>query len=380
MPVDNRMMDHNPQTPSDGERLARLCLARTETVGPITYRALLARFGSAEAALRALPDLARRGGRAAVLKPPSPATAQAEIDGIARLGGRVVTLPDPFYPHPLAAVEDAPPVLFVLGQADLLHRPAIALVGARNASTNGRRMAKDLAAGLGAAGYVVVSGLARGIDTAAHIGATATGTVAVLAGGVDIVYPPENAELHARLAEAGTLVSEFPCGTEPQARHFPRRNRVISGLSLGVVVVEAARRSGSLITARLAAEQGREVFAVPGSPLDPRAHGANDLIRKGAVLVQGVDDVLSELAGQTPALAEGRRAGFMQPPDGSGGDEAALTAARARVLEGLSPTPCDVDELIRDSQLSAAVVWTVLLDLELAGRIERQPGNRVALI
>lgn len=373
-------MRDDVSTVSDRERLARVRLARTETVGPITYRTLLARYGSAQASLEALPSLAQRGGRRKPLRPPSASDIAADLDRLAKMGGRLVTLPEPDYPEALAAIEDAPPVLSVLGHLHLLARPSVAIVGARNASTNGRKLARDLAVALGRAGYVVVSGLARGIDTAAHGSALDTGTVGVLAGGVDVIYPPENAGLHARLAETGALVSEAPCGAEPLGRHFPRRNRIISGLSLGVVVVEAARRSGSLITARLAAEQGREVFAVPGSPLDPRAQGTNDLIRKGAVLVQEADDVLSELVRQTTPLADRARDAYTPPPGTPSLAEAELAAARDRLLQAMSPTPSDVDELIRDCQLSAAVVWTVLLDLELAGRVERLPGNRVALV
>ena len=262
----------------------------------------------------------------------------------------------------------------------MLAGKAVAIVGARNASANGRRLARELAAGLGAADFVVVSGLARGIDAAAHAGALESGTIAVLAGGIDVVYPQENQELYDSIARQGLLVSEIALGTQPQASHFPRRNRLISGLSLGAVVVEAAPRSGSLITARQAADQGREVFAVPGSPLDPRARGCNGLIRQGATLVESADDVIESLAGMLkPPMAEPpeRDFGPGKPPEPPESD---LAACRAIMDDLLSPTPVPVDELIRECQFSPAVVQTVLLELELAGRIERHPGNRVALV
>ena len=242
-----------------------------------------------------LPRLARRSERSKIVTAVTRAAAEAELTAIHKAGARIICWGEPVYPNALAAIDDAPPVLTVLGRAELLQKPMMAVVGARNASANGRRFCRDLAASLGRAGVVVVSGLARGIDAAAHLGALETGSVAVVAGGVDVVYPPENRGLHDALASGGVIVAELPLGTEPQARHFPRRNRIISGMALGVVVVEAAARSGSLITARLALEQGRDVFAVPGSPLDPRCRGSNDLIRHGAILTEGAEDVLSQL-------------------------------------------------------------------------------------
>ena len=277
------------------ERLDWLRLIRSENVGPITFYQLLARFGSAEAALAALPEVARRGGRSRPLAIGSRAAAERELAALAQAGGRLLAWGEPEYPQALAAVDDAPPLISVKGSTHLLARRAVAVVGARNASANGRRFARDIALQLGQNGLLVVSGLARGIDAAAHVGALPTGTAAVLAGGIDKVYPEENRALHDEIAERGVLLAELPVGTEPQARHFPRRNRIISGASLGVLVVEAATRSGSLITARFALEQGREVFAVPGSPLDPRCHGTNDLIRNGATLVEGAGDILREL-------------------------------------------------------------------------------------
>jgi DNA processing protein len=361
-----------------------LRLSRTESVGPVTFYALLRRFGSAAAALDALPLLSR---------PVEAATrrdAETELKAIDRLGGRLVCWGEPTYPPALAAVEDAPPVLTVLGRAELLQLPTVAVVGARNASANGRRLARELAAGLAEAGIVVASGMARGIDAAAHLGALDKASVAVVAGGADIVYPEENRGLYEALARDGAVVAELPLGTEPQARHFPRRNRIISGISLGVVVVEAAAKSGSLITARFALEQGREVFAVPGSPLDPRSRGANDLLRNGATLTETAADVLSQLGpllrGHPPiraiAPAQPRLplGSALAPPLASAaigplGEEDGLDL----IVEKLSPTPVAVDELVRQCQMSAASVATLLLELELAGRIERHPGNLVSL-
>ena len=361
---------------SDAERLDRLRLIRSENVGPVTFRRLLERFGTAAAALRALPDLARRGGCRAVHVCPV-ADAEAELAAIDRSGARLVVFGDAAYPTPLAAIEDAPATFALIGEVQLLARPAVAVVGSRNASLNGRRMAYDLARDIGLAGFVVVSGLARGIDTEGHRGALASGTVAVLAGGVDVCYPQENADLYARIGEAGALLSEAPPGTPPQARHFPRRNRIISGLARGVVVVEANLRSGSLITARMAAEQGRDVFAVPGSPLDPRARGCNDLLRQGAVLTEGAADVLAVLRGSAPSV---RPQPPELPPPPPVGDDAEADDARRAVAETLSPTPVAVDEIIRTCQLSPALVSTILLEWELAGRLERHPGNKVSLI
>ncbi len=276
------------------ERLDWLRLIRTENVGPVTFYQLLRRFGSAGAALEALPRLATRGGRQATLTICPRGAAERELADLDKAGVALVAWGEPDYPAALATLDDAPPLLQLRGRRALLRSRAIAVVGARNASANGRRIARELAADLGQHGFVVASGLARGIDAAAHLGSLPTGTVAVLGGGVDVVYPEENRELYEAIAENGVLVAEPPLGTVPQARHFPRRNRIISGLSLGIVVVEAAARSGSLITARFALDQGREVFAVPGSPLDPRCRGTNDLIRNGATLTETAEDVLQQ--------------------------------------------------------------------------------------
>ena len=286
---------HEPPEPAPADAIDRLRLARTEGVGPVAYRRLLARYGSAAAALDALPGLARAGGRPSPQAVPSPDDAMRELRGFAKLGARMLFAGEPDYPPLLALLDDAPAAIAVLGDPALLANRAIALVGGRNASANGQRMAENLAAEL-ARSLVVVSGLARGIDAAAHAGAMQTGrTIAAVAGGLDMPYPPEHADLQRRIAESGAVVTEAPLGTAPQARHFPRRNRIIAGLALGVVVIEAALRSGSLITARLAQEAGRELFAVPGSPLDPRSRGANDLIRQGAHLTETAQDVLDNL-------------------------------------------------------------------------------------
>jgi DNA processing protein len=361
--------------PSDA--VDRLRLIRTDSIGPVTYRQLLGRFGSAGAALVALPDLARRGGRA--LSIASVSAAEAELEALEKAGAVPLFIGNPAYPHLLAALESAPPVLAARGDLALLERPAVAIVGARNASAAGVRFARQLAADLADAELVVVSGLARGIDAAAHQGAMAGGTIAVVAGGVDVVYPPENAALMAEIAEKGLILAEQPPGVEPQARHFPRRNRIIAGLAAGTLVVEGAPKSGSLITARLAAEAGREVMAIPGSPLDPRAQGCNILIREGATLVQSAADVLEALS----AFGEGPQLGMrFQAAESAGSyDDVAADAGedeRAAVVALLSPTPVAVDELVRLSALPSAVVSSVLLDLELEGALARHAGGRVA--
>jgi DNA processing protein len=366
----------------DGEAaIARLRLMRTARIGPVTYRQLLARFGDAAAALAAVPELARRGGG----RPPAiapRALAEQEIDRVARLGARHIFLGTEGYPALLAQIPSAPPALIARGETALLARPGVAMVGARNASAAACRFARQLAHDLGAAGVAVISGLARGIDAAAHQGALATGaerggTIGVVAGGIDIFYPPENAALQRAMGEgAGLVLAEQPPGTEPRARHFPYRNRIIAGLALGTVVVEAAPRSGSLITARHAAEFGREVMAVPGSPLDPRAQGCNLLIREGATLIQSAADVLEMLRpiDARASLAEPARA-YGDPPAPRDAD----AADRRAVIALLGPVPVAIDEIIRQSARPPAIVQTVLLELELAGRLDRHAGGRVSL-
>ena len=364
----------------DAEKLARLRLIRSENIGPVTFFRLLERFGNARAALDALPGLARNGGRAKALKICTLHEAEDEVAELQAMGADMLFHGAAGYPPLLTYIEDAPPVLFVRGHAHLLNKKAVAMVGSRNASINGRHFARDMAAHLGQAGYLVVSGTARGIDTAAHAGSIAGGgaTVAVMAGGVDIVYPPENDALYQNIIETGAIVCEMPPGLKPQARHFPRRNRIVSGLSLAIIVVEAAQRSGSLITARLAGEQGRAVLAVPGSPLDPRAYGANHLIREGAVLVRNAEDVFEAVR----PMATTPTAPTETPPPAARTPVLDLdspgTDSRKTVISCLSPEPVAVDEIVRRCQLTAPVVRTILLELELAGRLERHPGNRVA--
>ena len=372
--------DAASSTLSDAERLDWLRLIRTENVGPIGFRHLLERFGSAHAALDALPQLARRVGRTRPLKLCPAVAAEREMEALHRLGARLVGRGEPAYPVPLAAIEDAPPLLCVLGDLSLRNRRTIAVVGARAASANGRRLAEDIARDLGAAGFAVASGLARGIDAAAHRGSLATGTIAVVAGGIDVVYPPEHDELYRAVAERGAVIAELPVGTVPQARHFPRRNRLISGLSLGVLVVEAALQSGSLITARFALEQGRDVLAVPGSPLDPRCRGTNNLIRQGANLAESAADVLAAVTAMTQPIREIANDFHSDQQLSEINDISIESSVHATVEDLLGPDPVAVDELVRQCHLSAAAVRAVLLELELAGRLERHAGNRVSLL
>ena len=368
------------RTLSASERLDWLRLIRSENVGPRTFIRLLERYGSAARALAELPELAKRGGRARPIVVCPKDSALRELEAAETLGCTVLAACEPGYPRALAAIDDPPPILYARGNVSLLGKTMVAMVGARNASVNGRNLTRRMAADLGRAGLVVVSGLARGIDTAAHEGALSAGTVAVMAGGIDVVYPPENQKLYDDIVAMGCAVSEMPPGIQPQASHFPRRNRIVSGMAVAVVVVEASLKSGSLITARMAAEQGREVFAVPGHPMDPRAQGPNDLIRHGATLTESADDVTRIVLDllRRP-LAEDRRGDFV-PRFEPVADETALAYARALVLESLGPMPVAVDLLIRECQLSASVVSMVLLELELAGRLERHPGQQVALL
>lgn len=361
------------------ERLARLQLAWSERIGPVTFRHLINRYGTAVSALEALPDLAAKGGGKRPPKIFAADKAKKEMDTLERFGAALLMEGDDDYPAILTHTDGAPPVLLVAGHIHLLKRRSVAIVGARNASGAGQKLAENMARGLGEADLIVTSGLARGIDTAAHRGALLTGTIAVLGCGLDIPYPRENKILQETIAEQGLLISEHPMATKPQANHFPRRNRIISGLSLGLIVVEAALRSGSLITARLAAEQGREVMAVPGSPLDPRAAGTNDLIRDGAILVTSVEDVLENLASLAPKqFSEQENDLFSLAPTHF--DEKTLQKARTALLDLLSSTPLAVDDLIRITQLPAPVVVTVLLEMEIAGTAERRHGNRVVRI
>jgi DNA processing protein len=360
---------------TDEQRLDWLRLIRSEHVGPRTFRALLNHCGSARAALDALPGLARRGGAAAPTRVYSRDHAERELAASRKLGVSLVAIDEPEYPARLRMIDDAPPLIGARGTIAALARPMVALVGSRNASAAGVKFAERLARDISEAGFVIVSGLARGIDAAAHRASLAGGTVAVLAGGHDHIYPAEHTGLLDQILGAGAAITEMPLGWEPRARDFPRRNRLISGLSLGTVIVEAARRSGSLITSRMALEQGREVFAVPGSPLDPRAEGTNDLIKQGATLVTEAADVLAVLRpilGQTPdlLLEEPEEPPLSEPA----GDE------RARIIALLGPVPISIDDLVRLSGSSTAIVRTVLLELEIAGRLERHGGGLVSLL
>jgi DNA processing protein len=369
---------------NDAQRIDWLRLIRSDNVGPRTFRSLINHFGSARSALERLPELAHRGGAARSQRICSEEDARAEIAASNRLGIALLAPGEAGYPPRLAALDDAPPLLGVRGAPPLLGvrgapevlmRPMIAIVGSRNASGAGLKFAGTIARDLGEAGFIIVSGLARGIDQAAHRASLASGTVAVLAGGHDRIYPPEHEELLAQLLDAGgAAISEMPVGHVPRARDFPRRNRLISGTALGVVVVEAAHRSGSLITARIAAEQGREVFAVPGSPLDPRAAGTNDLIKQGATLATEASDVINAvepIMGRPLASREPDHEPLASEPDQ--GD-------RSRVINLLGPSPVLLDDLIRMAGTSPATVRTVLLELEIAGRLERHGGGLVSLI
>jgi len=377
---------------TDEERLNWLRLFRSENVGPIAFQRLLEHYGSAEAALEAIPDLARHAGAKRSPKIASMASVEAEVLKTEKFGGRFIALPEADYPPLLRNIPDPPPVISVLGRTDLLQHPSIAIVGARNASSNGAHLARLIAHELSQNGITIVSGMARGIDTAAHQGAGASNTIAVLAGGIDNIYPRENHELYRDIAQSGCIVSEMPFGTSPQARHFPRRNRIVSGLSLGTLVVEATIRSGSLITAKLAADQGREVMAIPGSPADSLSSGPNSLIKDGAILIENASDVL-EIVQQAPEQPSFFDHMDRKPVSATKSDimgnlsqkqmdrEATLTQnqKQSRVLGALTSTPLGIDSLYRDCELSAAEGAVILLELELAGKIERLPGQKVAL-
>jgi DNA processing protein len=362
---------------TDSQRLDWLRLIRSEHIGPRTFQSLIKHYGSAHEALRALPDLARRGGTERPGRIFAAEDAERELETARRHGVAYIASAEPDYPARLRMVDDAPPLIGVCGQRDILSNPMIAIVGSRNASGAGTKFAGVIAHDLAQAGFVIVSGLARGIDAAAHRASLQHGTVAVLAGGHGHIYPPEHLGLFKDLLGHGAALSEMPFDWEPRARDFPRRNRLISGLSLGVVIVEAARRSGSLITARMALEQGREVFAVPGSPLDPRAEGTNELLKQGATLVTEAADVLSVLQ---PILGQGLETPLREPDiesmHGTGEPE---PDERTRVIALLGPAPVDTNDLIRLSGARPAMVRMVLLELEIAGKLERQAGGRVTL-
>jgi DNA processing protein len=363
---------------SERQRINWLRLLRSENVGPATFRQLINIYGSAEAALESLPELATRGGLRRGVRIASVGEAEREIEATHALGARVVGVGEPDFPNLLRQSDTPPPMVVIKGESAVFSLPAVSIVGARNASLAGIKFTHKIAADLGAEGLAVVSGLARGIDAAAHKAALVTGTIAVLAGGLDHPYPPENIELFKIIPDrGGAVVCEMPVGWEPRARDFPRRNRVIAALGLGLVVVEAAKRSGSLISARFAGELGRLVFAVPGSPLDPRSEGTNGLIRNGATLITSAADVLEAirpLAGSTAQAAEA------DEPDSDSDFVSANEGERSRVVEALGPTPVSIDEIVAHTGLSVQQVLLILLELDLAGRLERHSGGRVSLL
>lgn len=363
----------------DHERLCWLRLIRAENVGSTTFSELISRFGSARKAIDTLPSLAGRGGRRSSIQIPSVTDAEREMEHANRYGARFVARCEPDYPKMLAALDQPPPLIAVKGNLDVFKRPTAAIVGSRNASLSGTKMAHRIAKDLGRMGYTIVSGLARGIDAAAHAGSLETGTVAVLAGSLDQPYPSQNVPLfHEVIEKGGAVVSERPFGWQARARDFPRRNRIIAGLAIGLVVIEAAERSGSLISARLAGEYGRLVFAIPGSPLDPRSAGTNRLLKDGATLVTDaadIADLLAPLAGhRSEAEAHSHEENDELPALPPGDIE------RDRLIELLGPTPIAIDDIIRHSGLEPSQVSTILLELDLAGRIERHAGGSVSLI
>lgn len=364
------------QTLSTAEKTAWLRLTRSETVGAITFHRLIAKYKTASKALDALAHFSSTKP----IKICTQAQAEDEIAATEKIGGTIIAASEALYPLALSAIEDAPPVITVLGNPALLSQNGIGIVGSRNCSLNGRRFSQKLAQDLGEAGYMIASGLARGIDTSAHEGGLKTGTVACVAGGVDVVYPKENQKLFDQICEQGAVVSECALGTQPIAQHFPKRNRIITGLSMGVVVVEANLKSGSLISARTAAEQGRDVFAVPGFPADPRSSGTNALIRDGAILVRGAEDVLEQLnsfLSKPPSFHPPVNGGLFEDADLY---TEATVNAQEMILGQLSPSPVGVDEIARACQLKSSVVQGTLLELEILGQVQRLPGNRVCLL
>lgn len=365
---------------TDRQRVAWLRLWRSENVGPVTFRQLISHFGSADAALEALPEMAARGGLRRSHHIPSIADAENEITRLGKIGGKIAALGEPDYPLMLRRTDDAPPVVSYIGDPAVFQLPALSIVGSRNASLAGVRFTRQLASAIGTEGYSVVSGLARGIDTAAHEATLGTGTIAVLAGGLDHPYPPENLELFKSIPNrGGAVITEMPMGWEPRAKDFPRRNRIIAALGLGLLVVEAAQRSGSLISARLANELGRVVFAVPGSPLDPRCEGTNNLIKNGATLVTSARDILDALEPMTsreipmPSTVD-------EPARDELGSVETTDNDRRKIMDALGPTPVHVDELIAYTGTTPAQVWLVLLELDLAGRLQRHSGGTVSLL
>ncbi len=362
------------------EKIARICLYRSQNVGPVTYRNLLKRYKTGQQALEALPHLAARGGLRAPLKLYPKEKVHQELEAHAKLGAHLIVDGDPFYPKALRDLHEAPPVLSLQGDPSHFKHPGIAIVGARNCSLNGKKIAFQLAENLGKEGYPIISGLAKGIDGQAHQAALDTGTIAVIAGGIDKIYPTEHTALFAQIRERGLLVAESIIGTEPQSTLFPKRNRLISGLSQGVIVIEAAFQSGSLITARYAAEQNRDVFVVPGSPMDPRYRGSNALIRNGAALISNARDVLETL--KAPYYQKMREAAVEQDQDylieTPEPDTDTLDKLSQEILDHLTTAPILLDELLRACSYSSSIVLSALLELDLAGKITRHPGNKIS--
>lgn len=358
------------------ERRDWLRLIRTQNVGPVSFRDLINRYGDASTALDALPSIIRKKN----IQPPRPEQVEAEMEFAEKMGVRIICAIEPDYPAYLRALDPPPPVISVLGRLDVLHRPCVAIIGSRNASAIGQRFANNLAAELGQAGYAIVSGLARGIDSAAHQGSLESGTIAVLGGGVDHIYPRENAELHAHITRSGAVVSESPMGYRASARDFPRRNRIISGLSKGVVVIEAAERSGTLITARYALEQNREVMAAPGSPLDPRTKGCNRLIRQGAHLIESAEDVMTVLETLRPLDLEEPKSPYDSAPFDPDRAASEIHKAKMTIQALLSPTPTPRDDIIRASKLPIQIAVAALLEMELGGDAHVEPDGRISLL
>lgn len=371
---------------SDRQRLNWLRLIRTDNIGSVTFRDLILFCGSAANAIERLPSLNIRGGGSRTIRVTPLEDAERELEAIERIGARLVGMGEPDYPQQLKNCEAPPPLVIIKGDVNVFRKPPIAIVGSRNASVVGARFTEKIARDLGYAGFAIVSGLARGIDAAAHKASMQSGTVAVLAGGLDKPYPPENLPIYRAIPEhSGALITEMPMGAEPRSRDFPRRNRIIAGLSLGLIVVEAAERSGSLISARMAGEMGRTVFAVPGSPLDPRARGTNALLKQGATLVTHADDVIEALAPLTGGETMRNKTDqpdllkqFEEPPEHR---QAATTDKERDILmNALGPVPVDIDTLVRHTGLESGNVQFILLELDLAGRLLRYPGNQVALM
>lgn len=365
---------------TDGQRIAWLRLWRSENVGPVTFRQLISHFGSADAALEALPEMAARGGLRKPNYTPSVHDAEREIASLAKIGGKFAALGEPDFPLMLRRTGDSPPVVACIGDPAIFQLPGLSIVGSRNASLAGVRFTRKLASEIGNEGYSIVSGLARGIDTAAHEASLGTGTIAVLAGGLDHPYPPENLELFKTIPQrGGAVISEMPMGWEPRAKDFPRRNRIIAALGLGLLVVEAAQRSGSLISARLANELGRVVFSVPGSPLDPRCEGTNNLIKNGATLVTSAKDILEVLSPMS-AIDGYVKPSASEPSRDDLGHAETTDSERRRIVDALGPAPVLVDELIAYTGATPAQVWLVLLELDIAGRLQRHSGGAVSLL